>query len=510
MGESLGTAGGAAGSPLIAWLIVLALWQPQDSVYSRGMALARAGQWDAAAEAFRAGMRQAPHDKRFPIELAGVAFKQKKYAAAKQELRRAQHIDPSDSYANDFLATLYFLEGNLEAALKYWNRAGLPRVEQIRVEPEPRADAMLVDRAFAFAPMSTLQREEYLATRARLDLVDLFPGWNLELQPRGTRDGFDAVLHAPASPTWLAMLRGIPYETVYPEARDLWGRGINVASLVRWDDEKRRVSAEVAGPLGRLPEWRWRLFFDGRNENWVLPGRPGFNLKRLEAGAEMESAASGRLTWRAGASISDRWFASSPFAAGRALESRAGLDYSLVRIPERRFTMDAGADTRLGRFFGRGIYSETGGSLRAHWFPRARGDDYETSLRLRAGRGTGAIPFDELPMLGIERDNDLWLRGHAGTSGGKKGSAPMGPSYLLANWDLAKAVKQGSFYRLRVGPFVDAGRVYGAPGMRFGPAGWLCDVGIEARLKVLGAAEIVFTYGRDLRAGRNAWYGLAR
>jgi hypothetical protein len=483
---------------------------PADADYSQGMALARAGQWDAAAAAFREGLRQAPRDKRFPLELAGVAFRQKDYATAKGDLLDALRIDRGDTYANDFLGTLFLLDGNIEAALKYWNRIGRPYVERVRLEPEPRTDPVLVDRALAFAPKSTLWWNDYLATRARLDLMGLFPGWNLELQPRAEGDNFDAVVHTPAGRSWLSLLRGLPFETLYPQAHDLGRRGIDFDSLFRWDTEKRRVSAALAGPLGRRPEWRYRFFFDGRNENWIVPGQAGFNLKRLEAGAEIESVVGGRLKWNSGAGVSERRFVNAPFAAGDALESHGGLDYSLVRVPEHRFTLDSGAQARLGRFFGRGLFSQLGGSLRAHWFPRARGDDYETSLDLRAARGAGAIPFDELSMLGLERDNDLWLRAHIGTADGKKGSAPMGPSYVLANWDVRKIVRRGSFYTVRVGPFFDAGRVYGPPAMRFGPSGWLCDAGIQAGLRLLGSAEIVFTYGRDLRTGGNAWYALSR
>src|SRR5207302_4381670 len=69
-------------------------------------------------------------------------------------LHRALELAPSDSYANDFLGTVYFLQGNLDAALKYWNRVGKPQIAEIRAEPTPRLDSVLLDRAFAFSPAS--------------------------------------------------------------------------------------------------------------------------------------------------------------------------------------------------------------------------------------------------------------------------------------------------------------------------------------------------------------------
>src|ERR1700751_696538 len=126
-----------------------------DLDYYYGMALARLGRWDEAAKAFRAGIRLKPNDKRFPLELAGVAFKQKNYSCAVSNLRRALELDPDDSYASDFLASVYFLQNNLQAALKYWNRVGKPRIENGQAEPTPRVDPVLLDRAFAFSPAGT-------------------------------------------------------------------------------------------------------------------------------------------------------------------------------------------------------------------------------------------------------------------------------------------------------------------------------------------------------------------
>src|SRR2546422_5219343 len=99
-----------------------------DLDFYYGTALARLARWKEAEQVFKAGERLAPSDPRFPEELAGVAFKQRHYPQATRHLRRAIRLAPNNSYANDFLATVYFLEGNLEAAVKYWNRVGKPSI----------------------------------------------------------------------------------------------------------------------------------------------------------------------------------------------------------------------------------------------------------------------------------------------------------------------------------------------------------------------------------------------
>ena len=78
------------------------------------------------------------------------------------------------------------------------------------------------------------------------------------------------------------------------------------------------------------------------------------------------------------------------------------------------------------------------GSVSWRWFPQVRGDDYETTQQLRAGKIFGQAPFDELFILGLERDNDLPMRAHIGTRDGRKGSAPLGREYFLHNWELDK------------------------------------------------------------------------
>jgi len=63
-------------------------------------------------------------------------------------------------------------------------------------------------------------------------------------------------------------------------------------------------------------------------------------------------------------------------------------------------------------------------------YPEAEGDDYQTEVQVRGGGIAGAGPFDELFMLGLERDNDLRMRAHIGTRDGRKGSAPLGDRYF--------------------------------------------------------------------------------
>jgi hypothetical protein len=144
------------------------------------------------------------------------------------------------------------------------------------------------------------------------------------------------------------------------------------------------------------------------------------------------------------------------------------------------------------------------GSLGWHWFPQVSGDDYETSQQLRAGKTFGQPPFDELFILGLERDNDLPLRAHIGTRDGRKGSAPLGRNYLLENWEINKNIYGNGIIKFQLGPFLDIGKITD-PGTGLGSRQWLFDTGAQARLRVFSSG-LVFSYGKDLHTGNNAFY----
>ena len=269
---------------------------------------------------------------------------------------------------------------------------------------------------------------------------------------------------------------------------------------------------------------RLRLYSDGRDENWdisntLLPSAPSpaaLNLEKATAGAEIRFIESGRWQWHAGVEYSYRDFrmlsgipggAAPFFSDGSIVALRAGAQRFLIRFPERRFTLLATGDAEFGAFFAKplGRYERLQGSLAANWFPQAQGEDYHVQTRLRSGITFGAVPFDDLFVLGFDRDTGLWLRGHPGLDNGQKGAAPLGRNYVLLNSDLDKIAWKNPFFTVKVGPFLDTGGVYDPSGF-FGAPKWLWDTGLQTKIEVLGSAEIILGYGKDLRSGRNSFF----
>lgn len=517
------------------WPQIVALLErvhPRDAEmdFFYGSALAHMGRYADAERALRSGRRAAPADSRFPVELAGIAFRQKKYPQAASLLRAAVRLNPRDSYANDFLATVYFLEGNLEAALKYWNRVGKPMIESIQMEPQPRVSPALLDHAFAFSPAGTLRLQDLLTTQARIRGLGIFPQYHFDLTARNDgrfdvqfrnweRNGF-------GESRWAALflfLRELPFQGVDPEYYNVRRQAINFVSMVRWDAQKRRILAHFSGPFEHGAKYRYDFVTDLRNENWVLrnsfagpvPALASFNTRYGFIGFDLASFASGRVRWSAGAQLSHRDFRNvnagtvltpQMLAAGYQLKQVADASVSLWRLPERRLSIDAQAASQAARLWSQHgeAFEKLTGSLNTHWFPRAEGDDYETQQILRTGKTFGQVPFDELFMLGLERDNDLPMRAHIGTRDGRKGSAPMGRNYFLVSWETDKNLYSNGLMTLKLGPFLDSGKITD-PSTSLGSYKWLWDTGVETKLRVFGST-VAFSYGKDLRSGNNAFY----
>jgi len=508
---------------------------PAELDYYRGMALARLQRWHEATHSFELGEKKAPADKRFLLELAGVSFKLQNFSKAKSCLFRALALDAQDTYANNFLASLYFLEGNLEASLKYWNRVGKPMVEEIRIEPQPRLKPDLLDRAFAVAPASLLKLEDLRTTQARLSSLEVFPSFRFELLPKQdqTDERYDLVFHSNERNGWgnnkieglLATFRSIPAQTVHLEFYNLDQSGINSVSSLRWDSQKRRVFTSFSGPLGGNPSWQYRLQFDGRKENWDLsrtfqgPAAPvdDLRLQKEMIGAEIRNVVNGNSEWRNGVEVAHRKFRNPPsgvtepnelFPEGFSLKYRLSFDHKLFRIPERRFMTQSSATWEVGKVFAtpHTSFSKVQGGLQSIWLPLPDSEDYAVTTQFRAGKTIGDSPFDELFILGLGGDNDLWMRGHIATRHRKKGNGFLGRDYLLFNWEIDKMVYKHSLFDLRLGPFLDSGKIYDKPN-RFGSIDWLWDLGLQLKFRPLKyRATLAVSYGKDLQTGRNAFY----
>jgi hypothetical protein len=501
-----------------------------DTDYCYGVALAQLGRWDEARIVLRAGQHLQPDDGRFAIELGGVAFKQRHYSEAARWLRHGLRLTPGDPYAADFLATIYFLQGNLEAALKYWNPISKPQINKVQVGPELRVDPVLLDGAFAFAPATTLLLSDFVTAQARVRGLGIFPAFTFRLDAR--EDGtFDTTFAAQERNGFgtnklealLSTFRGVAYQTISLEYFNLARSAINITSMLRWDAQKRRLMSSVSGPLGGNPQRRYQFGLDIRDENWDVrrsfqgpaPSLGALKLRRNAVGGEVSSLRSGGWSWSMGGELSHRDYrdvytghglSSDTLLKGYELKQVAHLNRDLWRVPDRRLESSLCISSELATIWSAPAHSfeRLQSSVAVRWFPRMIGDDYTIHQQIRAGNIFGQVLFDELFMLGVERDNDLWMRSHIGTRDGRKGSAPLGRRYLLSNWEIDKNLYQHGLFNVKLSPFLDVGKSTDSS-LGLGPGKWLWDTGVQAKLRILGIGFVII-YGKDLRSGNNAFY----
>jgi hypothetical protein len=238
-------------------------------------------------------------------------------------------------------------------------------------------------------------------------------------------------------------------------------------------------------------------------------------MRRFEAGVSLKVAAGASWRLSTGFAFADRRFNElSPRVGqiyglkdGRSLEYRFGLRRDLSLPPEKRASIEYAVDFELGRMFrtSAGPFVRLESGLTWQWYPQPRGSHYHVQGRLLAGMIRGHAPFDKLFSLGLERDNDLFLRGHAGTREGRKGSGPLGRDFLLLNLEAGKKLFAGGFWDVTLGPFVDTGTIRDPEGP-FGVHEWLFDCGVQSKITLMKQVVLTLSFGKDLRSGGQAFY----
>ncbi len=494
-----------------------------DDLLREGLALAKAQRWTEAGAVLHDGQRRFPRDSRFPIELAGLAYRQKDERTAKRELQRGLALAPHDEYANDFLGTLFLADGNLAAALVPWNRIGKPVLGNVLSSPALPLKPLLAERTVPVSAGQVLTQERLLEIDANLRRLNFLADYNLELVPAPAQnDRYDLLLRPTSSngifEGWaghlLPLARELPYQAVAADAVNLRREAINLRSLWRWDPVKRRIAVGLEAPWNGNLRIEQRYGLDVRDETWSVPGlRQPFLLRTGTLAGGFSVAFGPQLQWYAGARIEERTYARAPAQAAfrngisAALDNRVTSDWLLAKM---RLSGSETASLSAGRFAGSRLV-ETRAKAALKWLPGARQHTYEVSGQVQAGEVFGRAPLDQQYALAMERDteDDLWLRGIVGTIDGRKGNGPIGRSFAIGQVDLQRRLFAVPFLRVSAGPFFDAGEV-GHPLENSKFRGLQCDTGIEGKVRTAGAVEVLLICGRDLSKGGNAFYTAVR
>ena len=106
---------------------------------------------------------------------------------------------------------MFLLEDNLPAALKYWNRADKPLIQELRLDPMPSLHPLLRDRAFWISGGQIFTLERLDMTEANLNRLSVFSSYRFELTPREDQRydlTFSSLEKGLPTSRWLALLTG--------------------------------------------------------------------------------------------------------------------------------------------------------------------------------------------------------------------------------------------------------------------------------------------------------------
>jgi tetratricopeptide (TPR) repeat protein len=500
-----------------------------DAYLYLGIAYRRMKEYQKAQDVLEEGARRYQDDSRFHIELADMFLENNDIESSKSELRRALAVDPNNNYASDQLATIDMSEGDVQSALRSWNKSGRPFINDILHNYYLSFGSWVVRDAVAFHPAGSLRYSEWKTTEARLLETETFSNVGLEIEPTPVPDQYNAVVRTSTKTNSLSdflfnLVKGAPASTSYLNIWNLGNSGVNFKGNYRWDANRRRAEGRIKMPV------------------------PIGGLTYLEIGN----------TWRA-----ERWDLSHTIRA--AARQRARFDYKanalhvqVKQIPHYRVELAAGFEYRnraakgdLPELF---TDNRNTGKFTAETNLRLADGKYQNRLHLEAfaarpsiigntrftggvaglnnrmtlskdtrtcldwslkgGTAHGRLPVEDYFVLGLDYGNTTnLLRGHKAADHGKYGRGPMGTDFILLNTDIERHLKTIPllntlgipFFTVKWEFFFDAAKTWDRNRV-FQPSKLLLDVGAGLRFET-PTHSFNLVYGRSLREGRNVFSG---
>jgi tetratricopeptide (TPR) repeat protein len=498
-----------------------------DTYLYLGIAYVRIKEYKQADDTLREGSNRYPEDARFHNELAKLFLENNDSDSAKTELRQALRVDPSDAYASDMLATIDISEGDVQSALRSWNKTGRPIINDILHNYYLNFGSWLVRRAVAFHPAGVLRYSEWKTTQARLFETGVFTNVGLEIEPTQVTDQYNAIVRTTAKTNTLAdflfnAVKGAPVQTSFLNVWNIGNSGVNFNSYYRWDANRRRLQGALNIPL------------------------PIFGIVQLQLGN----------TWRF-----ERWNLTPVILP--QYRSRALLDFDanelqiyIKQIPHYRFELEGGFEywNRAARGDLPQIYTNSinTGILRAATNIRLLDRRYENRLRLEAfssrpwligstsfsggvaeldnrftvskdsrtyidwsikgGTARGALPVEDYFVLGLDTRTVNPLRAHTTARDGHYGNGPMGTDFVLVNTEVDRHLATIPLFNALNIPFLSVHWLLFFDGAEtwdrtrtFQQGKLWLDTGGGLRLETPTHA-LNFTYGKSLRDGNNVFF----
>jgi tetratricopeptide (TPR) repeat protein len=502
--------------------------RPSPDVYVYlGIAYRHMREYQKAQDTFNEGSNRYPDDPRFHIELANLFLENNDIDAAKSEFRRALSVDPDNSYASDRLATIDMSEGEVQSALRSWNKSDRPHINDILHNYNLHFGSWVVRRGVAFHHAGTLYYRDWKLTQNRLLETDNFANVGLEIEPTIVPDQYNAVVRTTRKtnlPSNIAfdLLKGAPVQISYLNFWNIGNSGINFNGDYRWQASRRRAEGQFKIPLPIAGLLHLELGNTWRLEQWdvsdlVQPGLQPLARFRYDANAlriGVKHIPHYRVEVGAGFEYSNRAATGELPGLFDSLNTGTFMGEASVRIADGKYQNRL----RLEGFAARpsiiGDLQFTGavGELNNR-ITLSKDDSAYFDWSLKGGSARGELPIDEYFTLGIDTRPKNLLRGHISFRHGSYGQSPMGTDFVLLNTDVERRMRTLPFFNALNIPFVtvkwelffDASKTWDRNDI-FQPSKLLLDTGAGLRFET-PTYSFNISYGRSLRDGQNVLWG---
>jgi tetratricopeptide (TPR) repeat protein len=498
-----------------------------DAYLYLGIAYRHMKEYQKAEDTFTEGSKRYPDDPRFHNELANLFLENNSLESARSALRRALVVDPNNNYASDQLATLDMSTGDVQAALRSWNKSGRPVINDILNNYYPSFSSWVVRRGITFHPGRTLRYSEWKTTESRLFETDNFTNVGLELEPTRIVDRYNAVVrtttktNSPAD-ILFGLVKGLPFQTSYLDLWNLDNSGINFNGLYRWDADRRRggggfkIPLPIAGLLSlefgslwRFERWnlsptirpellpKARLIYKDTAMGIGVTHIPYYRVELAAGFLYRNRAASGELP-----QVYTNSLNTGKFTAGVNL-------YLIDRKYQNQLRLEAFAARRsiIGNTQFTGGTAELDNRVT---LSKDTGTYFDWTVK--GGTSRGLLPIEDYFVLGIDAPTTAnLLRGHRTTLDGQYGKGPIGSDFVLLNTDFNRRLKTIPFFNTLNIPyfvvkgdiFFDAAKTWDRNDV-FKPSKLLLDTGVGLRFET-PTYSFNLIYGKSLRDGNNVW-----
>lgn len=447
-----------------------------------GIEAASSGDASAAEERFRVALAACPESPGALRELAGLRFRQERWADAERLAGEAIKLEPDNRYTRQLLASARFLAGDRDGALDDWNALNEPRVDLVEVQGQTRTRHPVVLGLLDLHPGELLIRNRLVRARRRLSELPTAGLTRLRYEPprEGRSSVVAAVVERPLLPTaplaiGATVARAAAEGEVAVPLTSPTGGAEAWTPWWRWGDGRSGFGLNVAFPAPAGLGAVWSIDVGRQEEVFArggaapsavaTPGHPA--LAAVDAGAPQEASLDADVVDRThiGLTIADwlgpdiRWEVRSGWDrwqrhgqhlfVGSGLERRLAEDRLALRLDLTAWTPSATG----------GAFVEGGGGLswRSTTDAAASPSDWHATAGVRAVGGDA--PLDLWPGAGQGELREPLLRAHPLVEDGAIRPGGVGRSLLYGTVEYRRRLVRLGPIGLGAAVFTDAARI---------------------------------------------------